>query len=66
MGVRSAELKEKLKKKILALEMDFRRRSARTSRREKVINYTIRERRDKNTIRDIWPKLLVWTFPKNV
>jgi hypothetical protein len=48
-------------KKILGLEMDFWRISARISRREKVRNGIIRENGYKNTILDnIWAKQLVW------
>jgi hypothetical protein len=43
IGVKG-HIKETLLKKLLALETDFWRRSARTSRREKVKNEIIREK----------------------
>jgi hypothetical protein len=60
MGVRSGKLKKN--RKLLVLETDFWCRSARISRRKKVINEIIRENMNiKNKILDdICAKQLVW------
>jgi hypothetical protein len=62
-GVKFGKLK---RKKVLALEMEFWRRSARTSRREKVRNEMIKKMDIKiQFLMTFGQNSLVWASPKN-
>ncbi|XP_030753973.1 uncharacterized protein LOC115880819 [Sitophilus oryzae] len=61
-GSKVWQLSEKHKKKLMSIEMDFWRRSARISRLDRIRNERIREKMkvEGNIVRDIQEKQLQW------